>query len=260
MGSNGFASPSSFLHFSREVRYHSRYFRNRSIDQFLKILSGQFEQRKILIEKGQFFWRAQRDSSLMPHFEDGHHVCDVPAPCEPSRMIPLSKRAEEGRANPRGIPYLYCTDQLETAIAEVRPWIGSLVSVGQFRIVRSLKLVSCSVSSKPQRIFVNGFPQVPRADWDNAVWWDIGRAFSKPVVPSDNTAEYVPTQIIAELCKKRKYDGLVYGSAFAGGCSLVLFDTDAAELVNCSLYEVAEIKFKSKRVGNPYFLSPNDSR
>lgn len=261
MESNHFASPSCFHSFSKEVRHGTRYVRKRSIDRFLKILSGQLKERRIVIKSGQFYWRGQLGSRLEPHFENGHYICDVPAPYEPSRMIPLSNRATEGRANPRGIPYLYCTDQLETAIAEVRPWIGSLVSVGQFRVVRTLRLIHCSAPEKPHQIIINGIPQIPQEDWDKAVWWDIGRAFSKPVVlSSDDTAEYVPTQIIAEFIRKQKYDGLVYASAFAGGYTMVLFDLGAAKLANCSLYKVKELTFKVKRTGDQYFIPTKTCR
>lgn len=247
-----FPSASSFHHFSHEVRRGTRYVGKRSIDQFLEILGSQTRRRKSLVKKGQIFWRGQLGCTEGPHFEDDQYICDVPWPYEPVRMTPLNGRAKEGRANPKGIPYLYCTDQLETAIAEVRPWIGSLVSVGQFRIARSLKLVSCFVFTKPRRILPKG---IPPNDWDKAVWWDIDRAFSRPVSLSDDTAEYAPTQIISEYFKEQGYDGLVYRSAFAGGYNLVLFDLSAAELVNCSLYEVKEINLKVKRTGEQYFVS-----
>lgn len=206
-----------------------------------------------MVKKGQCFWRGQLGYSMEPHYEDNQYICDLPSPYGPLRMKPLTDRAKEGRANPKGIPYLYCTNQLETAIAEVRPWIGSLISVGQFRTMRPLKLISCLAVTKPRRFFMKG---VPKSDWDKAVWWDIDRAFSKPVTLSDDTADYAPTQIIAEFFKEQGHDGLVYKSAFAGGYNLVLFDPKLAELVNCSLYEVKNIDFKFTRTGEQYFVSP----
>ncbi|WP_366931004.1 RES family NAD+ phosphorylase [Mesorhizobium sp.] len=49
-------------------------------------------------------------------------------------MRPLAGRASEGRANPKGIPCLYMAVDRHTALAECRPWIGSLVSIGAFKI------------------------------------------------------------------------------------------------------------------------------
>jgi RES domain-containing protein len=42
-------------------------------------------------------------------------------------MKPIPKWQGEGRANPRGIPVLYLATHRETALAEVRPWIGAVI-------------------------------------------------------------------------------------------------------------------------------------
>ncbi|MFZ0569740.1 MAG: RES domain-containing protein [Rhodomicrobium sp.] len=44
-------------------------------------------------------------------------------------MKPIPNWLSEGRANPRGIPYLYLASTRDTALAEVRPWIGSHITV-----------------------------------------------------------------------------------------------------------------------------------
>ena len=59
----------------------------------------------------------------------------VPAAC----MKPVPGRARPGRANAAGIPVLYLGVDADTAVAEVRPWIGSQVSVSQFRTTRELR-------------------------------------------------------------------------------------------------------------------------
>ena len=51
-------------------------------------------------------------------------------------MKPNIHSAAAGRANALGIPVLYLTLELNTAIAEVQPWIGSPVSISQFQTVR----------------------------------------------------------------------------------------------------------------------------
>ena len=42
---------------------------------------------------------------------------------------PPNSIARHGRANPRGIPYLYLANDQLTAISEVRPWVGCYVSI-----------------------------------------------------------------------------------------------------------------------------------
>lgn len=54
-------------------------------------------------------------------------------------MKPLRDKASEGRANPKGIPYLYLATTKEAPMSEVRPWIGSDISVGQFKLISQLQ-------------------------------------------------------------------------------------------------------------------------
>lgn len=63
------------------------------------------------------------------------------------------------------------------------------------------------------------------------VWRWIDLAFSEPVDRDDSTADYVPTQVIAELAKVNGFDGIIYRSLFNGGKNLALFDIDSAQQI-----------------------------
>lgn len=69
---------------------------------------------------------------------------EAPVPYPVDRMKPRRDRTKEGRANPKGIPYLYTANDKETAIAEVRPWIGAYVSIAELKVVRPLTIVNCT--------------------------------------------------------------------------------------------------------------------
>jgi hypothetical protein len=58
-------------------------------------------------------------------------------------MKPRPNQASEGRVNPKGIPCLYGATSPNTAVAEVRPWKGELVSVGKFTLCRSVEIIEC---------------------------------------------------------------------------------------------------------------------
>jgi len=75
-----------------------------------------------------------------------------------------------------------------------------------------------------------------------------------PVSLTDQKAEYVPTQVIAELFKNNGADGIMYRSAVGKGLNVVLFDLATAEIVNCFLYEAAELSFNFGEIANPYFV------
>jgi hypothetical protein len=165
----------------------------------------------------------------------------LPAPHPAERMKPLRDRAREGRANPKGIAYLYLATNRETALAEVRPWIGSMISVGQFKTARELRIVNCTTDSNGQRLYLCGEPSP--AEREESVWADIDRGFAKPVDPSDNLADYAPTQVLAELFKASGFDGIAYRSALGPGHNIALFDPDTADLVDCFLFRVKNLNF-----------------
>ncbi len=90
------------------------------------------------------------------------------------------------------------------------------------------------------------------------MWSDIDRAFSRPVTPSDEIADYVPTQIIAELFRANGLDGVAYRSALGESHNLAIFDIDAADVIKCSLFEAKKIDFTFKEAANPYFVKKHD--
>ncbi len=225
-----FRSWRSYSEFSRATRREQRYVRSPQVEEFLNTVLAKSKGRETPISKGSILWRAQLGCAFEPLRQDGEYIDDMPAPFPPDRMKPLRAEAPEGRANPKGIPYLYLSTKRDTALSEVRPWLGSLISVAQFKAIRDLTVLNCSVEESSHIVYFNE----PSAEHrDKAVWSDIDRAFSEPVTLSDRTADYVPTQILAELFKANGFDGVAYRSALDEGVNIVLFDIDDAEMINC---------------------------
>jgi hypothetical protein len=124
-------------------------------------------------------------------------------------MKPLPDKAYDGRANPKGIPCLYLANRKETAVSEVRPWIGSYVSVGQFKILRDVELIDCTRGHKSAPMyFLFENPELTPAEIEKAVWSDIDRAFAEPMTRSDDSADYVATQILSEFFKREGFGEL----------------------------------------------------
>lgn len=86
------------------------------------------------------------------------------------------------------------------------------------------------------------------------MWRDIDEAFSQPVSPADDEADYVPTQIIAELFRAHGLNGIAYRSALGPGHNLALFDPSVVELTSCGLLETVGITFETQMAANPYFI------
>lgn len=131
-------------------------------------------------------------------------------------------------------------------MSEVRPWIGSILSVARFSLGRNVTVVDCSKYhglNAPDAVLAG-------ADGINeSVWAHIDYAFSRPITRSDNTAEYAATQIVAEVFRSEGYDGVIYKSAFATeGYNIALFDLDAALQTKSYLFEVSKATFDFREI------------
>lgn len=251
---NEFKSWNSYRHFADRVRRKSRYIRTPEDNDFLREILRTSNNCIIDVSAGTGLWRAQIGHDWRPHCEGDRHVGDLPAAHPPDRMKPLQGRAMEGRANPKGIPVLYLSTHKKTAMSEVRPWLGSLVSCAHFRTIRDLKIVDFSVhhSSRPM-LYYSREPSARERETE--VWTQIALAFSKPTTTDDDTADYVPTQVIAEFFKNEGYDGIAYKSAFGKkGYNIVLFNPADADLIRCALFEVEGLKLRFEERDNPYWI------
>jgi hypothetical protein len=142
---------------------------------------------------------------------------------------------------------------METAITEVRPWIGADVSVAQLKTMRPLTLVDCASSDRRFMVYGDGEPDPEERK--RACWRDIDRAFARPVERSDHGTDYVPTQVIAEMFRRAGIDGIGYRSSLGPGHNVALFDIDSADVINCALYRVQSVKLEVGLSGNPYFVA-----
>ena len=186
-----------------------------------------------------------KEEAVLSSHEDGDITTEknVPFPAEGMKPTPANWNSE-GRADPRGISYLYLATNRDTAIGEVRPWRGALVSVAEFRIRKDLKIVDCGKFHAIEKFTPGG-----DMSSDEAMWLTIDRAFAKPVGRGDDVAEYIPTQILAEFFKVNGYDGIGYKSVVRrDGVNVALFDPDNAELASCALVKVSGIKYEFENV------------
>jgi hypothetical protein len=249
----GFDSPESYYVFAHSVRRKARYVFEDQVDKFLHTVLATSNTRKIDFPSKRFLWRAQLGDHREEIEINGELSMDQ-GPLPSARMKPLAHSPHEGRVNPKGIPCLYLTTEKETAMAEVRPWIGSYISVGQFETVKDLTLIDCFRQQGTDLLHYMIMEEPNSDEREKAVWAYIDYAFSMPVSADDPTTEYIPTQILAELFRKNGFDRVVYKSLLGEGFNVALFDIDAAKLVNCFLYNAKSVAFKFEEAGNPYFL------
>jgi hypothetical protein len=245
-----FESWQDYQTYATTVKNNRRYIFNDQVDNFLKVVSHTSQDRLKYLEEGTTLWRAQKGFNLKAYKINIDEEIDFECPYPPDRMKPLHYRATEGRANPKGIPFLYLSDCKKTAMSEVRPWLGAVLSLGIFKVIKRLSIIDCSMSiSGSKEIFLeNPSPEIR----EKAVWRDINEAFSKPVQNNEDRSEYVPTQILAELFRDIGFDGIAYKSLLGEGLNIVLFNLDDVNVEKAFLHKVKSLKFEFDEHSSPF--------
>jgi RES domain len=256
-----FKSVHDYSNFTRAVQTKRRFIYSDEVSSFLKAVVETSSGREGPLRQGTVLWRAQIGSRPWSRKDDGHEREDR-APFPPERMLPQQPNPYEGRVNPRGMAYLYLASDRQTAIAEVRPWAGALISLAAFKTSKELRLIDCSKRHGQAGgwAYLLG---VPQERWDKlspeeveqAVWASIDNAFSEPVGPSDEHIDYVPTQIIAETFVDKGFDGIIYRSALnEKGLNVALFGLSGAVLDSCQLFKVSRTEYAAEEWSNAWFL------
>jgi len=247
-----FKSWRSYSVFEQAVKRKNRYIYDSDVEDFLQTVLETSKSGIEEVKEGSMLWRSQLGHDWEPYYEGNEYMGDVPCAFGPERMKPLQNSASEGRANPEGIPCLYLSTDMNTAMAEVRPWVGFYISIAQFKLLKNVRLMNCTFEDKGAIIY---FKEPEPKKREIAVWRDIDKAFSRPVTSNETNADYVPTQIIAELFKNNGFDGIAYRSSLGKGHNITLFDLEVADLINCTLYEAKKVSFDFAQSSNRYFIS-----
>jgi hypothetical protein len=236
-----FHSWKSYGAFAAAIQHRTRFIYDRRVRMFLNTVAKTIDSRIITLPINKVAWRAQLGHDWEERKLDGHNY-DEPVPFGAERMKPIPLGAHEGRVNPRGIPCLYAANNMETAVAEVRPWLGALVSVAKLKVKRELKLVDCVRDDGISHEI--WFEEPPPEERNKIVWRAIGHAFSDPVSPDPANAEYAPTQVLAEQFRSLGFDGVVYKSRLGKGTNLALFDLEALSVVDVHLIPVKGVSYE----------------
>ena len=222
--------------FESEIRTRARFFSSKAEttldDIFGDLSSFQTRKRPIVREAGP-----KSETNVLYRARSASSHADITRIVEnPARELgaPPSRLTGSGRMNPRWVRMFYGAFDPDTCIAEIRPPVGSYAVVGKFTIVRKLRLLDLGVL---RELFVKEasfFDPKFRHLRDKARFLErLVTIMSRPVMPTDEDYEYLPTQVVAEYLSEKmepRIDGLIYPSSQRDGISenVVLFRRAAA--------------------------------
>lgn len=265
---NEFSDPEDWRRFTSYLCEVNRFILSDRWDNFIGHVVRTSRKRAKMLKRGTKLVRARIGISWV-EFDDGEKQ---PSPFSPHEMgCPPKPLAKAGRLNSQGIPYLYLATDINTAVAEVRPWIGAEISVGIFEILSDIGIVDTSDDEPQSELSLYEFvtedgqlrdvkkrpPDCYTAnEKEKHVWGAINSAFSRPVSPSESPLSYLSTQYLSEKLKTEGYDGIAYKSSLnKEGHNVAIFDPKKAKCVGCRMYEVERLRYDVRESGNPVRLS-----
>jgi len=245
MKSQAFESSGEWGTFVAYVSHRNRFTPSQKSQEFLGKILTSAKSREKTLPKGEIFLRAKIG-------QEGHLT--EPLPYSKDHMVaPPPTEAAGGRANPKGISYLYLSNMATTAISEVRPFLQQHVTVATFKLERDIKVIDASNDSFDIGLYIKeGKGEASSMDIENIIWNRINVAFSSPVMLGDKSIDYIPTQYLAEFFKNNSYDGIIYASSLhKGGFNMVLFYPTSAIPIGAQVYFVRKVEYRGEPIGDP---------
>jgi len=156
---------------------------------------------------------------------------------------PPPEKARAGRGNLQGQPVLYLAGDRETAIYEIRPSIGDVISLACFHTRAALELCDLTAMEHADTPFVESgddfakFVDVVRRNHGRRT---MGRILGEPVRAGDEDKDYIATQFLVRTISLLGFDGVVYPSSQRqdpNARNYLLFDPGAAVQVQKEIFE-----------------------
>lgn len=153
---------------------------------------------------------------------------------------PPQKLSKHNRLSPKGIPCFYGAFNQETAVAEVRPAIHSLIVSCQFKLRRPIKVIDLTVFRK-----VKDYKPFDKRYAARHKLFRFLNEFLKeletPILPENADLDYLPTQVVAEYFQhhmkaaSEEIEGVIfYSSQRKNGKNIALFN-DASKCLETEI-------------------------
>ena len=234
----------------REAILHRQRFFNDPAKSFLAEIFDGIQNQSDIDNKPAFYRLAAGEEPLfyrariVPDEDAFKSIAKDPA----GRMgPPPANLRRAGRMNAAGIAVFYGATEKETAVAELRPAVGSLISMAAFRVHRPIHVLDLTRFTRAGRqldIFAKN--QMVRAtQW--AFMQSFASEISEPILPGDEHLEYVPPQVVAEYLTNTSVrwrgsdvtpDAIIFRSAQRDGGKNIAVMGDAAKI--CALVPPAD--------------------
>ena len=144
-----------------------------------------------------------------------------------------------GRINRQGVSFFYAATDSNTAIAEVRPHPGDIISVGRFKARKSLLIADFTETR------IEHFSGSDQLLDDLFLTIHSINVYLNKVVPPSERDHYSVTQLIAETLRRLGYDGVLFLSTVDKGHNVVVFQPELVEYKpgEGKVFEIQNLKY-----------------
>jgi RES domain-containing protein len=193
--------------FCHIVQYERRFFKTKELLDELFGKPEEYDQGTIrpvyALEIGQKIYRARL-------LDDGFTEAQLNQNPAKELGAPPREKARAGRMSVEYIPAFYGAFSEETAVSEIRPGIGEQVAVGEFDLLKPLRVFDFTAFSRSRGEPWNESYAHTRYDFITQMQDEI----SKPILPFERQREYIATQIVAEYLREYfNCDAIIYKSS-----------------------------------------------
>lgn len=150
--------------------------------------------------------------------------------------------ATEGRFNRTRVSVLYLASDAHTAVSELRPHPGHLVSTAKFRLARDLTIANFASFD------VRDFLSDSKLELLREIM-SIADILNVPVQP-EHRYLYSLTQLFADALRLEGFEGLTFKSSVGSGVNLTCFAANAFSPIKGSetVHEVASLKYETVKI------------
>lgn len=162
---------------------------------------------------------------------------------------PPKHKTNQGRIQPQGQRVLYTATNADTAIAETRPSVESLLTVGEFHpncgehirvlnLTRHQKFSDCIGTSSIDERKLNGILK--------SIYFSQ-REFSRQL-HVDQPGKYLDTIYISQLIREKGFDGVAYKSLLhEGGVNYAFFTPERISCTGTAVHKVTSVQVQSEK-------------
>lgn len=235
--------------FAKELKYETRFHSGKfNSDIFKKYLNFLAEP----IEQGEKLYRGRQSDS------HGYPACEMgSAPVE---------KAREGRANPRGIPYLYLAKDLKTVLYELRVTKNNYLTVAELKLIKPGIIIDLTKIGEISPFIFESEEMLTLHIVNRRNLEMIHDEIVKPASPYESYLDYLPTQYIFDFIRNNKsifledaqknrdkhqnIIGVKYKSSLhQGGTNYVFFQDELFDKEIVGVYKIKSIDYQEIKIG-----------